>query len=588
MDSRPTLLALQQAIEATGRRQFDKAESLLATIPAASPLYPQSRHLLGLVRYGQGRSRDALPLLLAALRGGDASPPLVPNLLLAMSAAGDCDEAVLTEAFAALVRLPPATVVSQIRAVLLASRYQSDSPPERNAIVHRALVLPLLRWLLAQDQLDYALQLESWIYSAYVKQQETEEHFRTSFAGWTAEMVSAGKRHPVGAAQLRSGPGPIRIGFFLHNASMLAHVQVLLGTLRGLRKAGERALDPVVYCFEGQYAEMLEAFRALDVPVVLLAVEYPDSAGQPFQRLRQLADRLAADRIEVVVWVSLALMMPLAFSMRIAPVQVWWAMKYHSLECAAIDRYMTRVGVGSQRILRGRIWDNVPIRFDDWVDDSQRPQAAALRAAFAGRLVLGSFGREEKLIDPAFLAAVVRILRENPATVFLYTGRQDHPAIRGAFAVAGLADRVFHIGWVDTRLYAHVIDLFLDSFPFPCGLTACQAAAVGKPIVLRDGAVARETGLPGYIMPLLEGTEGTGEEQADLRRIYGGDRSPLLFCAPDDNAYVAMAGRLLADAELRRAAGSAASAFISRFMTGTENMGRVFCAHIESAVAGRR
>src|SRR6185436_14508130 len=104
-----------------------------------------------------------------------------------------------------------------------------------------------------------------------------------------------------------------------------------------------------------------------------------------------------------------------------------------------------------------------------WLAPEKAPAAREVRASLGARgPVYGSFGREEKLNSPAFLDAVVAILRRVPGAVFLWTGRVQHPEIQKRFEAAGVAARCRFIGWVDTKLYAQVIDVFLDSFPFPC------------------------------------------------------------------------------------------------------------------------
>lgn len=56
--------------------------------------------------------------------------------------------------------------------------------------------------------------------------------------------------------------------------------------------------------------------------------------------------------------------------------------------------------------------------------------------------------------------------------------------IEAYFIESNLTNRVFFIGWVDVCLYANAIDIFLDCFPFGCGLNLLNSMAAGKSVVL--------------------------------------------------------------------------------------------------------
>lgn len=585
---------MQKATEAIRQGRYEQAQRFLSLFRAGDPLYLRYLQLQGMVRSALGDPAEAAQPFREALHATGQTPDLIPGLLQAAASAGLKDEGFYSECFAALTRFPEGTALRMLRPVLDAVSFNKQSSFEWNTLIYRTIALPFLKWCIARDYLDDALFLETRIY-AYVKQRETESHFRECFSQWTGEMYAAGQKHYKGARRLYNANGNIRVGLLIENPAALIHVQGTLKVLQGLRSSGNNNLQPVLYCFSGGNPAgngklLLDGFRAIGVPVVLLEEEYPATIDKRFSRLLQFSRRLAEDRIDVLVWVSVALMMPLAFGMRIAPVQIWFSMKYHSIECPGIDAYMTRMGFSKTRRVNHRIWDNIPPGMDNWpVDPAYKSAAQPVRERYAGRVVLGTFGREEKLVDPAFLAVISRILTQNTDAVFLYTGRRNHPVVVEALSANSVfSDRVHFIGWVDTRLYANVIDIFLDSFPFPCGLTACEAMSVGVPMVMRDTVESRETGLPGHIMPVIENREGSDEERSGLARIFGGNDLPLLCFARTDDEYVAMASRLITDVEFRRQAGIASRKFIEEFLTGTEKMGRAFAEHIENAVAAKR
>jgi predicted O-linked N-acetylglucosamine transferase (SPINDLY family) len=192
--------------------------------------------------------------------------------------------------------------------------------------------------------------------------------------------------------------------------------------------------------------------------------------------------------------------MSFAFAMRIAPVQIWWAMKYHSLEFEEIDGYLTSGSVsGGTRRIGAREWRIGPIAAEDWLAPELSAQAARERARFAEhRILYACLGREEKLNSAPFLRSVAAILKAVPEAGFLWTGRQQHAVIQATLEAQGVAQRCHFIGWVNTRLYAQVIDVFLDSFPFPCAYTLYEVMAAGKPAVLYASEESAETAIARY------------------------------------------------------------------------------------------
>ena len=55
------------------------------------------------------------------------------------------------------------------------------------------VVIPLMQRLAADKQYNALLHAESYCYSEYVKQTETEAHFKQCFSAWQDTMIDAGK-----------------------------------------------------------------------------------------------------------------------------------------------------------------------------------------------------------------------------------------------------------------------------------------------------------------------------------------------------------------------------------------------------------
>ena len=64
--------------------------------------------------------------------------------------------------------------------------------------------------------------------------------------------------------------------------------------------------------------------------------------------------------------------------------------------------------------------------------------------------------------------------------------RINHPEISSRSRKLGILDRCRFISWVNTALYAQVLDVFLDSFPFTSGHTAFESMATGYLVIVRN------------------------------------------------------------------------------------------------------
>ena len=446
-----------------------------------------------------------------------------------------------------------------------------------------------MRRSLEADRFDAALILEGAILNEYVAQTETEAHFSACLLRWKEAMRAAGRRFGNGLGTYAQAARRLRpsIAFFVHQISSLAHVRLLLDVLEGHAALDEPLFDPVIVCFRGCANQAIKE-RIARLRVEVVEILRPEQDGVGVAELRRLREILAQRGMHAIVWVSTVQCMAFSFAMRVAPVQAWWAMKYHGLELAEIDGYLTAGSIaGGTRDIGGRVWRAGPIAAEDWLAPALSAEAGQLRETYAKhRLLFGCFGREEKLNSPRFLEAVAQILQAVPDAGFLWTGRHQHPRIQAALEAAGVAGRCHFIGWVNTRLYAQVIDIFLDSFPFPCGYTLYESMAAGRPAVLYASVEAAETGARSMIEPLLLGEGGSAEDREKAQAIFRPRSGLDLYnCAQDPAAYVVLATRLANDTAFRGEAGRAGREFVEQFMSDRGRVARIYGQHLLDIIA---
>ena len=448
-----------------------------------------------------------------------------------------------------------------------------------------ALLALALRSARTAGGLEAAFEIESTVYEVHVKQLEDETHFAHCVAQWKDAMREAGARFASTLPPTpRAAPGPLpRIAFFVHNVTRLAHVQMVVDLIEGNAQLPAPRFEAYVFCLVGE-REAIERLRRAGASVEVLFESSTRREVAP--ALSILKRRIAEAGIDELVWVSLVVLLPFAFAMRLAPAQVWWALKYHSLDLDEIDGYVTGGGVeGGTKTIGGRTWLAGPVASAQWTSPEKAAEAAAIRRSLGpSAIVFGCFAREEKLDSAPFLDAVARVLEAVPAAVFLWAGHAQHPGVQRRLEAAGVASRCRFVGWVDTKLYAQVIDVFLDSFPFPCGFTLYEAAAAGRPAVLFSSAASADTGANALIGPLLDQGDPERESARLARSIFHSGGENLCLRAFTVDEYVDLAVRAGTDAGFRERAGSAYRAFVERFLADRSRAAGIYADHFLAVI----
>jgi len=449
-----------------------------------------------------------------------------------------------------------------------------------------SLVFPAATAAVEARMHETALKFERAAYANYTQAKDDAEHFRETVRHWIPLMRRCGKDFGADLPRMhvpeRRQETP-KVAFYLHNSEILGHTEAFLSFLRGFAKLTPRPIDAIVY-ISGEINPTLDRhLTAYGVERVYLRA-LAGEAAKVTREMSALREDIRKRGVAAVVFVSLALYMPFAFSMRLAPVQIWWSMKYHSLETPEIDGYMALGSFDRYRTIDGRRWRAVHRAMEPLFDPSLTEEAGRIRKrllADRGTLLLGCIGRAEKMISDDYIAAVADIMEAVPETVFVWTGKSKNPQVVRLLEKHRIHERCRHVGWIDTRLYAQVLDIFLDTFPFASGLTAFEAMAAERPVVSMITREALGTGMPGHLWPVYRGEAGTPEIQQDVRDLFTDvDGGSLLPFAESVDAYRSFSIRLCEDEGYRSRAGAAARRFIGRYMTNDERMAETGCRHI--------
>ncbi len=426
--------------------------------------------------------------------------------------------------------------------------------PQEARKCYKAAVEALKRAIRAGD-VDAALIFETTIFHAFVRTGDNEQHYYRCFSDWREDMARLGRRSGR-PADARADPN--RIAFFLHTGFVLGHTEVLFKILENIPRARRAALTLRIYVLSDYAQSFMARAQKTGVEVVLVAECLPRGSGNsPYARFLYLRDRLRQDEMGVCVWVSVPTLAAFAFAMRLAPVQIFWSLRFHPITGPYIDGYITW-GDKSEKTRRygNQEWEVVPVPFA--VDDSlpEPSEIERLRRLYPVSVLLGTLAREEKIDSAPFLQAVASILTANPQAGFLWTGRIALPSITEFFSAAGIAERCHFVGWVDTKLYAAALDIFLETFPHGFGITSYRALAAGVALLSYLGPYT-SFGQHFWHSAHTPDTDGVVPQRP---RLNAPDEYAIL-CARDTEEYVALAGRLINDPAWRAEVGARGQAF---------------------------
>lgn len=452
----------------------------------------------------------------------------------------------------------------------------SPEPVRRAAFEH--MFLPLLEHAGVQYGTQAALFLESHFYRNYVTVREEAAHHNAALAAIEPIFRRLARRDAPPPPVLCRPAGRPRVAFFLQNGNQMADFQVLMSFLRGLALAQVSPIEPVIYMLTPSgHADVAPLFAALGIPLLV------DTESRVLvERIARARRVLAEENVTALVFISSPLHLSYYAEAPLAPVQIWWAMKFLLPSFPALDGRIFSASLFRNIFeINGARWRGAPIGLLS-PPDADPDAVARIRAQYPDRKILGTIAREHKMTDPDFLDAIVRVLQRHPDTCFLWTGREALPQITDRFRAGGVEGRCHFVGWVDPGVYCRVFDLFIETYPLT-GLMVGWSMCIAKPVL----SVGRLGYLGALMADVLDGTiPSTAEQRAELDAVFAPvrDRLPYLWAATPAEID-ALADALLGDDELAAAFGVVQQNFVRRYLSDLGESARLQAENIAAIIA---
>jgi hypothetical protein len=349
----------------------------------------------------------------------------------------------------------------------------------------------------------------------------------------------------------------------LYGANAVARITVslMLGQ-QALRGAEDQ---PILYCLNEPAPDLIAfaAEQGLQIRDV--------HRSCPTQTVEAVIAQLQADDVDILIADSNCAAATMVMQRRPVPVQAFhengfapWAIP--ELDLALMGITQPVAGLFADRVAMVQTPRNTAYVFQKVARPPQHiaDVRAYLRAETGvadPSVVYGFYGRMAK-VTADYMAAIEAILTADPAAIFFAGGTGVCTVVQDCKRQSPVGDRiVLHNDFADGHIVSECIDVFLDSFPFPGGMSCIEVQARGVPVVW---------------MPA---------DRADEPAITGDQRDPALR-ARDLGHFVALASSL-ADPAWRAAAQPVAREVARRFGDMTAQAEQVE-AHLRQAWAMAR
>ncbi|MFZ2956855.1 MAG: hypothetical protein WA705_08205 [Candidatus Ozemobacteraceae bacterium] len=286
---------------------------------------------------------------------------------------------------------------------------------------------------------------------------------------------------------------PLKIGFVYDRIVLNSPFKVLFSLLKTLSQIATSEYELFVYDLE--YIEKTSSGPDEIRMLEKLGVHYLGNHSilsdktmsfyyDIFGKCKMLRDRIIQDEIDVLIVTSCHEQSNFLFSTRTAPLQIYWTHGMHVYDVPGIDFRMTH-SQGHDEIysFEGFDYFGIPCGMDDiFYIPLVAPEAVQkIRNRFPpGTVILGSIGRMIKVDSPPYLEAVREILMKNPNTVYLACGGGGTENITSFLKKWNIENRFFFEGHVDSAVYGHAIDIYLNTFPLSAGESLNEFLAKGK------------------------------------------------------------------------------------------------------------
>jgi hypothetical protein len=364
---------------------------------------------------------------------------------------------------------------NEVRSALLSFAKEDMS----NFYIHHNNAGKIIKTLAENKRIEEAIFFEGMFYNKLVKIIETEDHYNKSFSIFKDELWNCGKYFSDKKNNLK----PSKIIAFCINANIiLGHTEATILIIRNFK-----LLYPNQQIYILSFSQKISSdFKKImdDLKVEIIS---PLENLNGFLGLLRWGRKICQDlNIGTLIWVSVPTAVSCVFAYGLAYKQIYWTLKFHAMY---IDKSIIHISCSNsgqnkaETIINGNLWKVFQPPLSINVRKNNEQELNIIKNKFPKGKIFGTLAREEKFDSKEFIGVLIDILNKCPESIYIYTGRKNSEVLLKELKKFNLLNRCFYIGWIDTNLYSELIDIFLETFPFGCGITGIQSLFQGSVLI---------------------------------------------------------------------------------------------------------
>lgn len=314
--------------------------------------------------------------------------------------------------------------------------------------------------------------------------------------------------------------------------------------------------------------KIVQSYENLGIPVVDVVSSFNAQGfyNSHLQKALAIKEVLNADNISILISPNNGYgISDFILASRSAKKQIYYSHGNFVYDVFCVDSKMTHICQNKRHITHeGYEFYGVPVKmlerfYNPPLDAQVREKITQIRNEFPqDSVILGTIGRLTKLNSKEYWQCVVEIMQRYPQSIYLACGGGNQSliseCITSCFTQEAEAkeflQRVYFTGYVDSGIYGHIIDIWLDSFPLEQGESRIEYVAKGglsivlSKIPQEQRIENTKTSLKQWQnIPNKDGSHKTQKEYEQALRLIKESQPPLLAFSYKE--YVEKAAALL-------------------------------------------
>ena len=270
-----------------------------------------------------------------------------------------------------------------------------------------------------------------------------------------------------------------------------ANTRSFYSFLKGLHSSSADQFDFYWYTLEMATDETVEELRSMGIEIRRF-----DEITNTREKTVHLLNSFGDDEIDIVISDYPNFLVILLYSIRVAPVQIYFCLGFVCFEFEGVDYLLLPkegklnsniktniIGYESYNWLESRFLEGPSTKEDAQSILDTVFYSKVRQLEFQAKYVIGCYGRFEK-INEEYLSVIKGILCNRDDVIFFVFGPGDRSLTTNYFTRHGLQDRVIISG---ASYYPHILgrglDVFCEPWPFWSGQSSLEVMAKSIPVV---------------------------------------------------------------------------------------------------------